>query len=822
MTAGPGGLGYASFRMSPRAPRVAIVIPGGAGWRYWARLALHGASRTWGGAGFVLVPHQQGTVHPRLLHAAGAYDPDYVLLMDPTLGDYEALFPGELALEEHEANVPLDAERRRDLVDRAPDSPVPVAGGEEARQAVVDACSPYRRWDGPTGRWEEDQLWWSGEAPGYPFVSTGALRVDESRAVSVLPAAPGDAGLALTARIGTFLRPTPILGPVGAASASAAELDQGRAAAWLISGTGQRPGGMLSGPASGVAAFEAGSVGLATVGGAAARLRPALVMLGDSAEDFALALMWDRMTGRGIWLPRAWWPTAGGRTAELAGAALSLMITRVARRPPGVRLSTVSATEDETAHVLSRLQGRLEQIAAGRSTSRSSREPVALDGGAPWLGPGSQHLAVQGQYDQSFALPVRVHDDSGGSEMAAPTPAPAVHTTELVPHLPVLRWEVDLQAHRSPMPTGRGLDGHTLFAEGEDTWLTWVRSGRDGTSFNAHRYDFVSAGSTPEAALARPRLRDFGLADWANALVAPSGRTFRPSDAGLRVEILTRMAGGRAELADLLAGPLRPALRAFNTEAKSTRLAYPNWEGVALIDGGYLTLDGMASLSGMGPGDVRPVADTLLTAGILRRGLIVDCSSCQRPSFVEIGRLAQRNDCPRCDHRNELVHERWRRSGAEPAWYYDLHPAARELFRQHGDVPLLLSTYLRESSRRYTDIAELEMVDMAGQGLAESDLLAHADGRVITAEAKSNDALADSPKRIRTAAKKRVLLARALRADDIVLATTQPTWSAASVEALRSAIARETWPGGAPPVLRTICGLGGAVQDTSVSLKLPH
>lgn len=761
-------------------------------------------------------------MHPRLLQAVGAYDPDYVLLMDPTLGDYEGLFPGETAIVEHGTDVPLDAERRRDLVERAAQSPVPAAGGDGARQAVVDACSPHRRWDGATGRWEEDQLWWSGEAPGYPFVSTAALRVDEAWAVSVLPDAPGDAGLALTARIGTFLRPEPLARVVGPPATSAEDLEQGRAAAWLISGTGQRPAGMLSGPDGGPSAFEAGSIGLATVGGAAARLRPALVMIGDTAEDFALALIWDRMTGRGIWLPRAWWPNAGGRAAELAGAALSLMITRVARRPPGVRLSTTSATEDETAKVLSRLKERLDQIAVGRSASRSVREPVALDDGSPWIGPGSQHLAVHGQYDQSFALPVRAHGDGGGSEMAAPAPAPVVSAGDLVPHLPVLRWEVDLQAHRSPMPTGRGLDGHALFAEGEDAWLTWVRSGRDGTSYSAHRYDFVSAGSTPEAALARPRLRDLGLADWANELVTPSGRSFRLSDAGLRVEILTRMAGGRADLADLLAGPLRPALRAFNTTEKSTRLAYPNGEGVALIDGGYLTLDGMASLSALGPGDVRPVADRLLAAGILRRGLIVDCSSCQRLSFVEIGRLAQRNDCPRCDHRDELVHDRWNRAGPEPAWYYDLHPAARELFRQHGDVPLLLSRYLRTASRRYTDVAELEMADAAGHGLAEADLLAHADGRVITAEAKSNDALAESRKRIRAAAEKRVLLARALRADEIVLATTRPAWSTATIEAMRSAMAQQTWPGGAPPLLRSICGLGGAVQDAPVSLKSPH
>jgi hypothetical protein len=261
---------------------------------------------------------------------------------------------------------------------------------------------------------------------------------------------------------------------------------------------------------------------------------------------------------------------------------------------------------------------------------------------------------------------------------------------------------------------------------------------------------------------------------------------------------------------------MRGALRSFNVQGKSTAAAFPQGEGVVLIDGGYRTLAGMASLAdALTNAEVRDSVDALLATGILRRGTILGCAACQRPSFVHVDDLRQRNDCPRCGHANDLVQARWRAPEDEPAWYYDLHPAARELLSQHGDVPLLLSGHLRGKSRRYADIAEVELVEH-GKGVAEADLLAHADGRVITAEAKSNSALGESSRKVRDAASKRAVLAHALQADEVILATTTDTWVTGSVDAMRSALTAHSWPRGAPPVLRTITRLGTDSPDDGV------
>ena len=134
----------------------------------------------------------------------------------------------------------------------------------------------------------------------------------------------------------------------------------------------------------------------------------------------------------------------------------------------------------------------------------------------------------------------------------------------------------------------------------------------------------------------------------------------------------------------------------------SRHSAYPGGEGVVLLNGvreGYLTFAGMLKFAGEGisPGDLRDGVDGLAARGVVRRGLVLGCGTCGRPSFIAIGNLAQVNQCPRCGAANELAQVQWRDPVEEPSWYYDLHPVARELLADHGEVPLLLSRHLRST-----------------------------------------------------------------------------------------------------------------------------
>lgn len=90
-----GTPGYATVHMALRAPRVAIRVPVNENWRSMFALAMATAGQLWGGAGFIYVPFstQDGSVHPAILRALRAYDPNYIVDMQLTIGDMEALQP---------------------------------------------------------------------------------------------------------------------------------------------------------------------------------------------------------------------------------------------------------------------------------------------------------------------------------------------------------------------------------------------------------------------------------------------------------------------------------------------------------------------------------------------------------------------------------------------------------------------------------------------------------------------------------------------------------------------------------------------------------
>ena len=169
---------------------------------------------------------------------------------------------------------------------------------------------------------------------------------------------------------------------------------------------------------------------------------------------------------------------------------------------------------------------------------------------------GVRLLAVAGQFDHQFTVPVR--KDGGGVVMMMPSPAPAIEDPDLA-RSAGLRWHVDLELLGSAMPRGRGLDGQSLFAPGENIHLTNVRSGRDGITYDAGRLDFVPAGTAPLSRLARPRLRELGLAEWARLLAGQSGLSFGLSPAGRRAEMLRQLWDGRDSFVGSMTG--QPAAR---------------------------------------------------------------------------------------------------------------------------------------------------------------------------------------------------------------------------------------------------------------------
>ena len=115
-----------------------------------------------------------------------------------------------------------------------------------------------------------------------------------------------------------------------------------------------------------------------------------LVVAGDTAEDFALALCWDRLYGRGVWLPSSWWPTGTAPAAELARAALDHLIWRASTRAARVRVVSVSA-KDALPELVAALRTPIEVLTDSNTTHLPSRADTVVQDEVDWAANGARH-----------------------------------------------------------------------------------------------------------------------------------------------------------------------------------------------------------------------------------------------------------------------------------------------------------------------------------------------------------------------------------------------------------------------------------------------
>ncbi|TDO34732.1 hypothetical protein EV643_12692 [Kribbella sp. VKM Ac-2527] len=878
--------GYAEAFFGLRAPRVAIVFPADTQhWIFFAQAALWEANQIWGGAGFVLVPHQDGKVSVNLLQAVAAYDPDYVVAHRVTWHELLAGKPNAMPQIVDGAGIPVSPERRADLLASMTDEDAADWATDGARDAVAAVCEVYRRrniqpavteqpsavagptlprWDGP---WEEPD-------ESMRFLRDANLTRVESFGIGddMCLAAPdsltGHWGAMTAAIVGAARRPSPPGSASGPAPDQAQEL-----ASWFYGRFDRttadlkaRPPSLLAHHHDGLklgvdtttlpAAWSKTTTGLAAVGEALHGRRTTLVV-GDTAEDFALALICDRVWGNSLWMHSDWSPDAAGEVGATARRGLQHIgwrvrgvgqvvftsasksvkdvekIVQLLAPQSHVSLSLeVSNPSDEADNLTDAPQptdGKAEPKEAQTPVHHRSRPPrtplieVPVDFGAR----GKIMLAAADDFATRIALPVLRDEEA---VVLATTP-PVLRPSE--PRLAAndgLAWHVDIRLSGTEMPRGRGLDGHVLAATPDEQYETWIRSGNRGVSFENRRWDFVPAGSNLEQQLARPRIRFLTLLAWCRAMAAQAGYDIGWSDAGRRARLLEQMWGGRPDLVKDFARDFVELTELFNRTAPGTNQAYPDAEGVLIRGvGGFLNFKGLRSVLAPEstttpaaghepPADRSLVArtriDSFVRRGIIRRGLLLVCATCEQPNFVPIQDLGQRNNCARCGALTDLTLGAWRQPVDEPTWFYDLHQVARGFVKDNGHAPLWLAHHLATQARAYSDCAELNLLKAGTRtSLAEVDLIAHVDGKLITAEVKTSNSLASRAQRT-DAARKRVHWAAVLRADEVLLATTQPDWQPSSIsavaDALKAATVDSTFAPDRTPRLRLVTGLGTA------------
>lgn len=135
-----------------------------------------------------------------------------------------------------------------------------------------------------------------------------------------------------------------------------------------------------------------------------------------------------------------------------------------------------------------------------------------------------------------------------------------------------------------------------------------------------------------------------------------------------------------------------------------------------------------------------------------------------------------RSTSKRCTHASMIEQQLRRDPFDEPAWFYDLDHTVREALRLNGRVPVLAASSLaRQNPGAFSLTTDFEMIRHgADKPAVEIDLGAIGDGKVILCETKSSGTLAASDRDERRDTARLITACRALTADVLCLATTQP------------------------------------------------
>jgi len=819
-------LDYAAINLMLRPPRVAVIVDGSEkAWVAAARIALAQCTEVWGGAGFVLVPHQSGVVDPAVLAAVVAYDPDYVAVSARSIAEYELTMPGVLEIAGDDGK-PLRAEQRAETIARSGAREFVDDAAHHAREMVIAGCSPHRMREvlkNGDVLWDDPLLQLSSDDPtGSGLTHVSRLRAHAEQAcVAAPPRWSGALGLLAAAKFGALQGADVESGAVPASGDDATWL-----AAWLHKACTQVPDvadELVINPSGGATfgfqlellppAWHNSTAGLTSVVEGSTRRSPAWVVVGDTPEDFALWMTLDRLYGDAVWWHPDWFDCHSTESKDVVHALTSDWL----RRKGGVHVCTVRGGDGDISKVCDLFRDAVNNPRQGR---RPMRKRDITSGEVRWRRDGMLTLAARDSFSAEFPVPV-LRDGAGGIEMVTRPPGLTLADSLARDGDRDLNWQVDVSFDGSVMPRGRGLIGDELCAAGQDPEHTFVRNSRSGVTWHSERFDFTTPGMAPDQQVARPKVRELSLGDWAEMMSRRQGYTAQLSAAGINAQVLATLWGGRLQMIDDLAGAWRTVLGRFGPTGaganKGSSKTFKEGQGVVLSGhGAILTFAGIqACWTGYADvADIRSQLDRLVSGRVLRRGLALICHECRKATFVAVDELSQRNRCASCSALNDLNSAAWKKPVDEPLWFYDLHPAARGLITMNGDAPLAAAHYIKQSSRTFTDAPEIELVGREGP-VAETDVLIHADGQVLTGEVKTSNELHPNSKGRADAARKRALWADVLRADEVVLATTGQEWAQSSIKAVTDCLSSYQWSTpGHRPRLRLITSLSSSDVST--------
>ena len=489
---------------------------------------------------------------------------------------------------------------------------------------------------------------------------------------------------------------------------------------------------------------------------------PLTVVVGTHVDDFSYAFCLQRCGVPALWLPGEF-AVGDDELSRAVRETLAECLGNSGGQKNG-DVAPILRSLSLTADDLTKLRNRLQETVWGSNLRIDVGDRTATL-------PPHRVLTIMDRlrFDDPIDVPFSGDSMVGGCPVVTPSPVSSLDPWKL-------KWWVDIDVPGHPLP-GRTVLNETVVA-GSSGWQATARSRREGISFLSHQMGFALAGASLDQLLERPRLRLPSAFTIFERLAAEGGLTMAESSAGRFRRLTLDLWGG-----------LRTFAMDLNEE--STRRLIGCWlsEDPSGSDPGvftnsrrrFLSLEDAQGASGLASEATRALVDRYLGMGVLRRGLILQCSHCRLTDWYEMGQLGQSFECRRCRSRTLLTAGSWKGQANEPAFYYDLAEVAYQALRNNVQVPVAALYKLQSEAKSFLDLSEVELTNTEGT-VVEIDILAIVDGRIVLGEVKTSDLVAKTNQGEMLWLQKFRSAAEALTADEVVFATAAPNWRKRTVE----------------------------------------
>ena len=621
-----------------------------------------------GGNGAVVAPiNASGTIGEALIPFIRSFDPDHIAIHLPTLADLAHENP-ELIDKWTQARV-SQGENREEVWQALQVRPVDISGLESLAEQITSNCSPFKGFMPETHKFPSSEIirWNRYDDLRYHLTTLTESVTSRTFALDLSNIDP-DIALMIESRIGAVdpadregrnVIELPVLEEDLSEIIRLAITGNVQPRTWDISAryrdsttrSGSRSDADIS-----IDAFLA-DCPFSHSGQFTSKIRtafpepPTVCVIGETAEDYALAGLCDRLFKHAAWIPTRLLKEDSPQRLAVKVALYSLRnVPETPDRP--VLFTSISESETSVDEFAASVNDMFGLVTADGEPILDPRRSVAI---TPELLATERGRCMLADPD-AFALRRRspVSNDAGDRTLLAPVEVPLPRALEHIG--PSLDWCIDVWMSDHQIPPRTAITKEVLQLPPPEFGDAVIRSSRNGLTFESANFGFVMAGLPYEDHLASPILR-FPSGDAIFAELAASSKArIEQSPAGRRSAIAAEMWGSFASVATDLAGPVRELLNAF-LPPKGTNGNYDM--GYEIRGEGYVAIEDAATVLAVQPQEARTIIDRLLTLNVLRRGFLLYCARCRAYDFYRTDQVGITFECHACGHASPLTRGQW-------------------------------------------------------------------------------------------------------------------------------------------------------------------